>query len=64
MAAEVVRILKDREAKKRMSEAGPRWVAERFSRERMVEEYYRFFNSFLEQPSYVDAHKRAKNITP
>jgi glycosyltransferase involved in cell wall biosynthesis len=45
MAAEVVRILLDRELRKRMSEAGPQWVAERFGRERMVEEYYRFFES-------------------
>ncbi len=45
MAAEVVRILKDKEVRRRMSEAGPPWVAERFSRERMVDEYYRFFES-------------------
>jgi glycosyltransferase involved in cell wall biosynthesis len=45
MAAEVVRILQDRDVRRRMSEAGPQWAAERFSRERMVEEYYRFFES-------------------
>ncbi len=45
MAAEVVRILKNRELRTRMSEAGPLWVAERFSRERMVDEYYRFFKA-------------------
>lgn len=49
MAAEVVRILKDREVRRRMSEAGPQWAAERFSRERMVEEYYRFFESLGEK---------------
>ena len=45
MAAEVVRILKNREIKRRMSEAGPPWVAERFSRERMVDEYYGFLKA-------------------
>ena len=44
MAAEVVRILKDREVRRRMSEAGPQWVAERFSRERMIEEYFGFLS--------------------
>ena len=45
MAAEATRLLKDEAARKEMSDAGPRWVSERFSRERMVEEYYRFFDS-------------------
>jgi glycosyltransferase involved in cell wall biosynthesis len=45
MATEVIRILKDVTVRKSMSEAGPRWVAERFSRERMVDEYFRFFES-------------------
>ncbi|MCK9419449.1 MAG: glycosyltransferase family 4 protein [Nitrospirae bacterium] len=49
MAAEVVRILKDREVRRRMSEAGPKWVAERFSRERMVDEYFQFFNSLVKK---------------
>jgi glycosyltransferase involved in cell wall biosynthesis len=47
MAVEVTRLLKDASARKMMSEAGPRWVSERFSRERMVDEYYRFFNSLM-----------------
>ena len=47
MAREAVGILKDQEVRKRMSEAGPRWVAERFSRERMIEEYYRLFESLV-----------------
>jgi glycosyltransferase involved in cell wall biosynthesis len=51
MAAEVVRILKDREVRRRMSEAGPQWVAERFSRERMVEVYFRFFDSLVKKHS-------------
>ncbi len=51
MASEVVRILKDREARRRMSEAGQEWASERFSRERMVEEYYRFFQSLAETHS-------------
>ena len=49
MAAEIIRILKDGTARRQMSEAGPRWVAERFSRERMIEEYYRFFDALLKQ---------------
>jgi glycosyltransferase involved in cell wall biosynthesis len=51
MAAEVVRIVKDKEVRKQMSEAGPRWVAERFSRERMVEEYFRFFDAPVKKHS-------------
>ena len=45
MAREVIRILKSKEARKKMADAGPRWVAERFSRERMVEDYFRFYQS-------------------
>ncbi len=51
MAVEVVRILKDREVRRHMSEAGPQWVAERFSRERMVGEYFRFFDSLVKKRS-------------
>ncbi len=51
MAAEVVRILKNREVKRRMSEAGPQWVTERFSRERMVEEYFKLFDSLVKKQS-------------
>ncbi len=45
MAKEVMKILKDRSLHARMAGAGPIWVAERFSKERMVEDYYRFFQS-------------------
>jgi glycosyltransferase involved in cell wall biosynthesis len=45
MASEIIRMLKDRKELKRMSDEGPRWVAGRFSRERMIDEYYRFFDS-------------------
>lgn len=45
MAAEIVRIMKDKALSATMAEAGPRWVAGKFSRERMVEDYYRFFES-------------------
>jgi glycosyltransferase involved in cell wall biosynthesis len=51
MADEVVRILKDRKVRKSMSEAGPKWVAELFSSERMVGEYYRFFDSLVNKHS-------------
>ncbi len=49
MASEVVRILKDGEVRRRMSEAGPQWAAERFSRERMAEEYHHFFDSLVKR---------------
>ena len=47
MATEVIRILKNNELRKKMSLAGPGWVAEHFSRERMIEEYYHFFDSVM-----------------
>jgi glycosyltransferase involved in cell wall biosynthesis len=43
MANEIIRILNDPAKRSRMSQAGPAWVASRFSRERMVDDYYRFF---------------------
>jgi glycosyltransferase involved in cell wall biosynthesis len=46
MTREVIRILKNRETLKRMSNAGPKWAAERFSKERMVEDYFRFYQGF------------------
>lgn len=49
MAGEVIRILKDHNVRKRMSEAGPRWVSEWFSRERMIDEYHRFFDSLVKK---------------
>lgn len=45
MAEAILRILQDRALQQRMSEAGPVWVAERFSRERMVQDYFQFFRS-------------------
>ncbi len=45
MAEAVLRILRDRSLRARMSEAGPRWIAEKYKRERMVEDYYRFFQT-------------------
>jgi len=47
MAKEVIQILQNGESRKMMSTAGPHWVAERFSRDRMVEEYFRFFGSIV-----------------
>ena len=49
MAAALLRIMQDDALLKRMSEAGPRWTAEKFSRERMVEDYFRFFESLSTQ---------------
>jgi glycosyltransferase involved in cell wall biosynthesis len=53
MAAEIVHILKNAAVHQRMSEAGPRWVAERFSRERMIDEYHLYFKSILIKQSEV-----------
>ncbi len=47
MAAEITRLLLDKNLHTRMSEAGPRWVAGRFNRERMIDEYDRFFEALL-----------------
>jgi hypothetical protein len=49
MAKAVLRVLKEDALHKRMSEAGPRWTAEKFSRERMVEDYFRFFEGCIGQ---------------
>jgi glycosyltransferase involved in cell wall biosynthesis len=45
MAAEVIKILKDPSLRAMMADAGPRWIAERFSRKRMVDEYFEFFRA-------------------
>jgi glycosyltransferase involved in cell wall biosynthesis len=47
MADEIIRILKDNDLRGKMSEAGPRWIRERFDREHMVEKYLKFFKSVL-----------------
>lgn len=47
MAAAVVQLLRDTALRIRLSDAGPRWVAERFSRERMVDAYGRFFETLV-----------------
>lgn len=47
LAAEIVRILTNDGVRQRMEAAGPAWVKARFSRERMVEEYYRFFETVI-----------------
>lgn len=43
MAAAVLSIINDPARRKRMEAEGPRWTRERYTRERMVEEYARFF---------------------
>jgi glycosyltransferase involved in cell wall biosynthesis len=45
MAAEVVKILKDPSLRAMMADAGPRWIAELFSRKRMVDDYFEFFQA-------------------
>ena len=47
MAAAVLKILKNPSQHARMAEAGPRWTAERFSRERMIDDYFRFFQALV-----------------
>jgi glycosyltransferase involved in cell wall biosynthesis len=49
MADAVIRVLKDPSQKTRMAAAGPVWVASRFSRERMVTDYFSFFASLVKQ---------------
>lgn len=43
MAAAVINLLKNRPLRTHMAAAGPKWVADRFNRQRMIEDYYRFF---------------------
>ena len=47
MAAAVISILLDPERRKRMYLAGPVWTENRYQRERMVTDYYRFFQGLL-----------------
>jgi glycosyltransferase involved in cell wall biosynthesis len=47
MAGEIVRMLTDGSRYAQMAEAGPRWIAERFTRERMIDDYFDFFISLL-----------------
>jgi len=51
MAKEIIKILRNKELRNMMSIAGPRWVAERFSRDRMIEEYLRFFADIIKNNS-------------
>ncbi len=44
MASEILRILHDDPERQKMSGAGPRWVSERFNKDRMVDDYHRFFS--------------------
>jgi glycosyltransferase involved in cell wall biosynthesis len=47
MAAAVINILKSPAEYAKMAGAGPRWTSQRFSRERMIDDYFRFFQSLL-----------------
>jgi glycosyltransferase involved in cell wall biosynthesis len=47
MADEIMAILGDDTRRNRMSSGGKNWVIDRFSRERMVDDYYRFFSEAL-----------------
>ncbi len=51
MAAAVIRVLCDDSRRQRMSGSGPQWIAERFNKERMVEDYHQFFSSLIKQVS-------------
>ncbi len=48
MAKAVVQLLQDKARLVSMSEAGPRWVRERFMRQRMIDDYERYFRSLVE----------------
>ena len=43
MAAAVINLLKNHPLRAFMAAAGPKWGADRFSRQRMIEDYCRFF---------------------
>ncbi|HYA88743.1 MAG TPA: glycosyltransferase family 4 protein [Nitrospirota bacterium] len=47
MVKEIIKILRNQELRNTMSTAGPPWVSERFSRDRMIEEYFRFFDGVI-----------------
>lgn len=49
MAASIIGILNDRSLREKMSAAGPKWVAGRFNRERMVDDYYAFFAGLVKE---------------
>jgi glycosyltransferase involved in cell wall biosynthesis len=53
MAKRVIKLLQNKELRKMISTAGPHWVAERFNRERMVEEYFRFFGCLVKNNSIL-----------
>jgi glycosyltransferase involved in cell wall biosynthesis len=46
----VIRILKNESLRASMADAGPRWTAERYSRQRMTDDYFRFFQSLTAMP--------------
>jgi glycosyltransferase involved in cell wall biosynthesis len=60
MAAEVIRILKDSSLHVRMASAGPRWTADRFSRGRMIDDYFRFFQSLLDTQAGMPASEPSR----
>ena len=47
MASEVVKILRDDALRLKMVDAGPKWIAAHFGRDRMVADYHRFFSSLI-----------------
>jgi glycosyltransferase involved in cell wall biosynthesis len=62
MAAAVIRLLSDTSQRQKMAEAGPRWVATRFSKERMIEDYLRLFDSLSREQRGELQKKDAANI--
>ncbi|OGW33384.1 MAG: hypothetical protein A2X58_03825 [Nitrospirae bacterium GWC2_56_14] len=47
MAKEIVAILTNDALRQQMSDAGPHWTRKRFARDRMIEDYYTFFNAMI-----------------
>ncbi len=51
MAREIITILSNEELRNKMSVAARQWVTEKFNRERMVDDYYRFFKEIADSRS-------------
>jgi glycosyltransferase involved in cell wall biosynthesis len=57
MAEETIKLLQNKELRNMMSTAGPRWVAERFSSDRMIKEYFKYFDDVLKNTSTLEGNE-------
>jgi glycosyltransferase involved in cell wall biosynthesis len=60
MAAEVVRLLGEKDRYAQMTNEGPRWVTQKFNRDRMIDDYLRYFET-LETGHTAYAMRSAQN---